>query len=372
MQTADQDPPKSAPRAAARRVAGAVAALFLGGLASALLLEGAVLLLLGEQPRFPRHVVGASFGLRINQPGARYSHHSADVDVEFRINRRGLRAERDINYGKPPGLRRIVSLGDSFTLGYEVDAHQTFSSVLERELRSQGLEVEVLNAGVSGYSSAEECLYLERELLRYEPDLVLVSYFGNDLVDNIRSGLFRLEGTRLLEAAPSYVPGGGLGDWMNTNPLLSLLSERSSAFALFKERLNQFVKREVVESNRRNPQRDPSGAESETLLQRQLAGAIFERIFATTRAREIPLVIQSIPMPDPFHAPRELLEQFPLDSFDVERAGIHFFPARSVLAPHLDSALLYHLRSHGHWTPEAHRLAGEGLAELVVAERLIE
>lgn len=355
-----------------RRVVGTLAALLAGSFASIVLLEAAVLLFVGEQPRFPRRVIGADFGLRINEPGAHYWHHSADVDVEFRINRQGMRADRDFEYAKPPAVRRIVSLGDSFTIGYEVDVRDTFSSVLERELRARGLEVEVLNAGVSGYSNAEECLYLERELLRYEPDLVLVTFFGNDLVDNVRSGLFRLDENRLVEAAWSYLPGGGLGDWLNTNPLLGGLSERSNGFALLKERLTQLVKQRVFDANRRNLGSTGSGSSAGQRLQRRLAGAIFERIYETTRSQGIPLVIQSIPFPEPFHAPRHLLDQFPLETFDVGREGITFFPTRSVLEPQLGRTPLYHLRSHGHWTPESHRLAGESLARLVSERRLLE
>ena len=55
--------------------------------------ETAVTLILGEQVRFPRHVVGAPFGVRINEPDAHYSHRSPDVSIDFRINARGLRAE---------------------------------------------------------------------------------------------------------------------------------------------------------------------------------------------------------------------------------------------------------------------------------------
>ena len=59
---------------------------------------------------------------------------------------------------KPDGVGRIISLGDSFTIGYEADVDQTFSAVLERELRKPGHDVEVLNAGVSGFSNAEEVM----------------------------------------------------------------------------------------------------------------------------------------------------------------------------------------------------------------------
>jgi lysophospholipase L1-like esterase len=356
----------SAGSAGRLRVVFAALALALVTLAvCAVLLELGVLVLRGEQPRFPRRVVGAPFGVRINEPNAVYRHKSADVEVWFRINGQGLRADRDYPYAKPPGVRRIVSLGDSFTAGYEVQGDETFSSVLERALRERGYDVEVLNAGVSGYSTAEAVLYLERELLRYEPDLVLVSFFGNDLVDNTRTGLFRLEDGALVQTADRYVPGGAVGDFLNRNAVFSWLSERSNAFVLIKEAITQTMKRRMVQENLANvADAAGQGGAAGTEGQRALAGALFERFYRDAHERGIPLVIQSIPSP-PVQPGGELIELFPLGSFAVEREGLAFFPAREVLASYNGKELLYHLRSHGHWTPLAHRLSGEGLARLI-------
>lgn len=361
-----------------KRVVASLVTLLFALAVSAALLEIGVLVAKGPQVRFPRRVVGAPFGVRINEPNARYWHRSPDVEVEFRINAQGLRDDRDFPYAKPPGVRRVVSLGDSFTAGYEVRAEDTFSAVLERTLRAEGMDVEVLNAGVSGYSTAEAALYLERELLRYEPDLVLVSFYGNDLVDNARAGLFRLDGDRLVQIADSYVPGGALGDLLNTNPLFAFLSERSNAFALLKEAATTLAKRRVVEENLGHV----AGAESAMLGegdfargQRRLTAALFERIYGDARERSVPLLIQSIPTPVYPEGPRpdrvELLELFPLGDFDVARPGLAFFPAKSVLDPLAGKELLYYLRSHGHWTPLAHRLSGEALARVVVERGLL-
>lgn len=337
---------------------------------SALALEVAVRATFGPQVKFPRHVVGAPWGLRINEPDATYRHRSAEVDVGFHINGQGMRADRDYAYAKPPGVRRIVSLGDSFTVGYEVELEQTFSAVLERELRAAGLDAEVLNAGVSGYSNAEACLYLERELLKYSPDLVLVSFFGNDLVDNLRSDLFRLEDGELVESAAGYVPAGGLGDFLNTNPVFNLLSERSDAFALLKEQLTLLMKSRIVERNVENLERveAPDGDEGPP-YEARLTAAIFERIYATTRERGIPLVVQSIPSPR--DDPERLVELFPVELFDFDRAGLAFVPAKRVLDPWLGREQLYHTRSHWHWTPHAHREAGRALAEVILRRGLL-
>lgn len=358
-----------------RRFAFTLVSVLLSLIIACLVLEVGVLLLAGEQPKFPRRVVGAEFGLRINEPNALYRHKSLDTTVWFRINGQGLRADRDFTREKPAGLKRIVSLGDSYTVGYEVEGDETFAAVLERKLVDSGVRAEVLNAGVSGYSTAEECLYLERELLGYSPDLVVVSFYVNDLVDNYRSGLFRLENGTLVEAAQSYVPGGGLGNYLNTNPIFSWLSGYSNAFALLKEAATQIAKRQMVEKNlaqvaHASGAAEPGGAAG-SVGERKLAAAIFDRIWRTTQARGIPLLIQSIPIPSPVVDPTTLVDAFPLAEFDVNRPGLVFFSAKEVLDPYLGKEKLYWTRSHGHWTPLAHRLDGEALARIVLERNLL-
>jgi hypothetical protein len=348
-------------------------------LVSLMLAEVLVLLVMGEQPKFPRHVVQAPWGLRYNDPGSSYRHKSADITTYFRINHQGMRSDRDFGYEKPPGVTRIVSLGDSFTIGFEVDADKCFSSILEAELRQAGLNAEVLNAGVSGYSNAEELLYLERELIKYAPDLVLVSFYGNDVEDNLRTQLFRLEAGRLVAQNAEYVPGGSLANFLNTNVLFNLLSERSNAFALANERLTTAIKRDAIDKNIERirdgtnagatPRENDSGA--------QLTAAIFERMYAFLRPRQIPLVIQSIPdpaesvRPGATSGPRKLVDLFPLASFDVHRPGLYFVSAKGFLEPSSHTQLLYWTRSHGHWTPFSHATSGRRLAELILREKLL-
>ena len=50
--------------------------LLLSLVLSALFVEVAVLLVIGEQAKFPRHVVGTEFGVRVNEPGSHYRHKS--------------------------------------------------------------------------------------------------------------------------------------------------------------------------------------------------------------------------------------------------------------------------------------------------------
>src|SRR5439155_24560763 len=150
-------------------------------------------------------------------PHAHYRHKSADFTAWFTINGQGMRGDHDYPYAKPAGTKRILSLGDSFTIGYEVAQNDCFSSVLERDLRARGYPVDVLHAGESGFGTAEEYLYLVREGIKYDPDVVLVTFWINDLVDNERSGLFAVRDGRLVQTSETYVPGGHTADVLNTS-----------------------------------------------------------------------------------------------------------------------------------------------------------
>jgi lysophospholipase L1-like esterase len=89
----------------------------------------------------------------------------------MQINEHGFRRTRPMRAKKPTGIKRAVVLGDSQTLGAGVGPEETFSAVAEREL---GAEWEVLNAGISGYRSLNVYRLLQRRILRFEPDVLVI------------------------------------------------------------------------------------------------------------------------------------------------------------------------------------------------------
>lgn len=119
-------------------------------------------------------------------PGARGHYKTTEFDVEYAINSLGLR-DREIAVAKPPGVQRLLMLGDSFTEGDGVSAGETFSSQLQTMLdsASTGKSWQVINAGVGSYSSLLEYLYLTREGLRLDPDLVVLNFDLSDVYDDI-------------------------------------------------------------------------------------------------------------------------------------------------------------------------------------------
>lgn len=76
---------------------------------------------------------------------------------------------------------RIAALGDSLVHGYGLSQGQGFVPQLETWLRAQGREVKVLNAGVSGDTTAGGAARVEWTLAD-RPDGLLVLLGGNDLL----------------------------------------------------------------------------------------------------------------------------------------------------------------------------------------------
>lgn len=129
------------------------------------------------------YVPGAIFKCRFaSNPNGYFD---ADNGVVMTVNHDGMRGGGwEPARPKPPGVRRILVLGDSFTFGAGVRDGETFCREVERRLNGDTVQgggpVEVLNAGVQGYNTRDEVLYLERQWLALEPDLVLIVFYIND------------------------------------------------------------------------------------------------------------------------------------------------------------------------------------------------
>lgn len=131
---------------------------------------------------------------RAHRPGAK-GWFEREGGARVRINADGMR-DREHAWNKPPGMRRVALLGDSFVQAVQVDLDSTLGAVLERRLASHaaGRRIEVLNFGVASYGTAQEYLTLRHRVWKYAPDVVVLAVLtGNDIQDNSRA----LSGVRL-------------------------------------------------------------------------------------------------------------------------------------------------------------------------------
>jgi lysophospholipase L1-like esterase len=80
---------------------------------------------------------------------------------------------------KPPGRRRLFTVGDSNTLGWAGPEGANWPADLQHLLAERGAPIDVVNAGVWGYATYQGLTRM-REVVQWEPDWVLISFGSND------------------------------------------------------------------------------------------------------------------------------------------------------------------------------------------------
>jgi lysophospholipase L1-like esterase len=151
-----------------------------------------------------RHAYVPNTGLIYRYPDNPRGYFNELNEVWGSINSSGFRGqERSIR--KPASVRRIAFLGDSFTLGIGVRDVDTLPAQFERAMRQsesrvpgtgvrapglgarrhkrgpkQQQQLQVLNFGISDSSTPRQIELLEEQVLRFQPDVVILVLFLND------------------------------------------------------------------------------------------------------------------------------------------------------------------------------------------------
>jgi acyl-CoA thioesterase-1 len=101
----------------------------------------------------------------------------------------------------PPANRpKIVALGDSLTAGYGLSLHESYPSLLQEQLKRDGFEYEVVNAGVSGDTTAGGLRRLDWAL---EGDVrfVILELGANDILRGLPTSETRKNLSQIIERA---------------------------------------------------------------------------------------------------------------------------------------------------------------------------
>ena len=130
--------------------------------------------------------------------------------VPVHINSLELRDPREYELKKRPNTFRILVLGDSVTFGHGSVYEHTYPYLTEQRLKAwrPDIDWQVWNASVPGYNTSQELAHLLEVGDRYQPDLVVVGFFDNDLSDNrplSEPGRLRTGAARVLSFARRHV-----------------------------------------------------------------------------------------------------------------------------------------------------------------------
>ena len=74
----------------------------------------------------------------------------------------------------------VLVFGDSLSAGYGIDVDQSWTSLLQRRLDSEGYEYRVVNASISGETTAGGAARIDAALKSFDPALIILELGGND------------------------------------------------------------------------------------------------------------------------------------------------------------------------------------------------
>ena len=121
----------------------------------------------------PPHVFHRDFGY-LYKPHHRGRFIRTDFNAEMITNEHGFHSA-SCTREKPDGVFRVALIGDSMLAATEVTVEQTWAYQLQRNLRPvNGRKVEIINFGMDGYLLWNISRLLERKVLDFQPDVVVM------------------------------------------------------------------------------------------------------------------------------------------------------------------------------------------------------
>jgi len=76
--------------------------------------------------------------------------------------------------------RRVVIFGDSITAGYNLEPTEAYPALLQEKIKAEGLDHVVINAGLSGDTTAGGLRRIDWVLEEEAPEVVMIALGGND------------------------------------------------------------------------------------------------------------------------------------------------------------------------------------------------
>lgn len=335
--------------------------LLICSVAIALLITEAYFQWFNPQPIIPRYVETSPYGIRKNIGNVHGTMIVPEYRHAFNTNSQGFRGVKEYSVQKPPGVYRVIVLGDSVALGHGVEDSETFAAVLEGQL-SQFRPTEVINMGVSGFGTAEELIQLQHVGWAYQPDLVVLTYFQNDPYNNVVSNLFTVHNNTLIQSEKSFVPAIFIRDRLYSIPGYSWLCQHSHLVNFVRNRFSAFFTQKLAQDNQIGIETTDLLAPGEAQLTRSLLNAFIDE----TRGHRVPLVIVNVPLV----ADGKIISNFPAEGLQIDREWMMVVDMKNeVYETHPVADLSYEKDAHP--KPYGHRLIGERLAE-VIQNKFIE
>jgi hypothetical protein len=316
----------------------------------------------------PLYIEHSSRGYTL-KPGVHHQYVTPEVNVAINISSDGLR-DTTVTFAKKADYR-VLSIGDSFTMGLAVAVEDTWSEQLERLLngRKPHRWASVVNSGVSGYGAHQIRLRLEELLPIVRPNLVVYGFttetytrmfhptvlYGGTLVRSDALPGLRIVGTGLLYSPYQQAWMREIDYWLNQHLQLGahILSHARRVY----EALNP----DAVPL-------DPLASLDATQIRRDMQPAL-EELAAMHRdvaAQHVPVVVLMINVQreDGTFRPQDTIYNG-IVADECHREGLTCIDMLTELRRLASGRPIFRTPHDQHWTPAAHALAAQALLHAI-------
>ncbi len=277
--------------------------------------------------------------------------------IAIYINSAEMR-DREHPLDKPDGVYRIAVLGDEYSEAFDVPIQRTWWWQLPRMLQAcpSPRPVEVLNFAVGGYGTAQELVMLETTALRYQPDLVLLQFSPNDVLDNSpalamekRRPFFKLDGHGEPRIDDSFIWSPGFDRYMQTRyRLAEEVADHSRVYQLGRQLAELAFIGDAHADDDTTLLRPPHDALLEDAW--RVTEALIAKTDAFSRRNGAQLAVLAVPSREGSGYPEQRLAAL------GQRDGIDVVTLNEALQPEM------YLPS-GRWSVEAHAVAARAVAQ---------
>lgn len=107
------------------------------------------------------------------------------INAPYHFNAQGWNHLNDYDTRKDQGAYRICVVGDSYVEALQVPYEHTFFVLAQKKMTRVDRSVEWYAFGQSGFGTAQEYLLIRHQVLKYDPDIVIMLFVAaNDLTDS--------------------------------------------------------------------------------------------------------------------------------------------------------------------------------------------
>lgn len=289
-------------------------------------------------------------------------YESKDTKGEKGLTLHNKLGHRGPDYGPQPanGKKRVLILGDSFAEGAPVAEEELFSGIIANKYTN----LEVMNAGVRGWGSVQEYLYLQKTGITFNPDLVLLLFYQNDPFDNCLSfhpylgprPFATMQNGQLViheELSPE-----GWRKYILPLPFADKLHRYSLAYNFFNDRLYQasrtsHIDRMALEDDQKTPEQ----------IKIEVTNKIYQKMYENLKERGIKFAVGFIPSTEDAKKGSSDI-QVPFLAFCKEK-GIPCLSLVPSLKESFDKGKPPYYNNDIHWNKAGHQVAAEVLGPYI-------